>query len=240
MAGPNRSTGAGNRGAALCVVPFHPLLHGHGIGCAGGVRRGARLLRRPIVRRRVGLIFSWRYVDAAGRRVASTESGSGSIFSRRSRLSLRRRDRNVRPIRCHFAASTNRSDFNDTWIRDGRTWTQVFPPISPAARRFDNQGMAYDPRNATVVLFGGITGSDTVLGDTWTWNGKAKTWTSHPVTGPSPRRAPLVYDDATGAVILFGGDDVNKAFGDTREWTGSSWLQRFPPTSPQRDVIDGL
>ena len=131
-----------------------------------------------------------------------------------------------------LTTSTNRSDPNDTWIWDGKTWTQVFPPISPPARRFDNQGMAYDPRSATVILFGGITGSNTVLGDTWTWNGKTKTWTSHPVTGPSPRRAPLVYADATGGVILFGGDDAKKAFRDTWEWTGSSWLERFPPTSP--------
>ncbi len=131
-----------------------------------------------------------------------------------------------------LATSTNRRDANDTWIWDGKTWTQVFPPISPPARRFDNQGMAYDPRSATVILFGGITSSSTVLGDTWTWNGKTKTWTSHPVIGPSPRRAPLVYDDATGGVILFGGDDAKRAFRDTWEWTGSSWLERFPPTSP--------
>lgn len=52
------------------------------------------------------------------------------------------------------------------------------------------------------------------------------------MTGPSPRRAPIVYDDATGTVILFGGDDVTRSFSDTWEWTGSSWLQRFPAASP--------
>ena len=129
-------------------------------------------------------------------------------------------------------AGTNRTDSNDTWIWDGKTWTQVFPPISPPGRRFDSQGMAYDRRSATVVLFGGITAADTVMGDTWTWNGKTKAWTRSPVTGPSPRRAPIVYDDATGTVILFGGDDVTRSFSDTWEWTGSSWLQRFPAASP--------
>jgi Protein kinase domain/Galactose oxidase, central domain len=132
-------------------------------------------------------------------------------------------------------ALTNRAHSNDTWIWDGKTWTQVFPPISPPARRFDGQGMAYDPRTGTVVLFGGITpvrNVDTVLGDTWTWNGKTRTWTRRPVTGPSPRRAPIAYDDARGTVILFGGDDGKKAFSDTWEWTGSSWLPRFPAASP--------
>jgi hypothetical protein len=126
----------------------------------------------------------------------------------------------------------SRKDYDDTWIWDGKNWTQAFPPISPPARRFDTQGMVYDPRSATVVLFGGITVSGTALGDTWTWNGKTKAWTNHPVNGPSPRRAPIAYDDAAGTIILFGGDDAAKAFGDTWEWTGSGWLQRFPAASP--------
>src|SRR6267378_1934972 len=67
---------------------------------------------------------------------------------------------------------TSGTDYNDTWIWDGTTWTQLFPTVSPPARRFDTQGMAYDARTGTVVLFGGITATQTVLGDTWTWNGR--------------------------------------------------------------------
>jgi serine/threonine protein kinase len=129
-------------------------------------------------------------------------------------------------------ASTDRTHFNDTWVWDGKTWTQAAPPVSPEARRFDTQGMAYDPRSATIVLFGGIGVRDTVLGDTWTWNGKTRNWTKRSVAGPSPRRASIAYDGAAGTVVLFGGDNATDAFGDTWEWTGSNWLQRFPATSP--------
>src|SRR5207244_6355634 len=86
-------------------------------------------------------------------------------------------------------ASANPTDFNDTWIWDGSPWTQLVPPVSPPGRRFDTQGMAYDPRSKTVALFGGITVTQTVLGDTWTWNGKTRTRTKQPVAGPSPPRS---------------------------------------------------
>jgi hypothetical protein len=123
--------------------------------------------------------------------------------------------------------------FNDTWIWDGKTWTEVSPPVSPSPRRFDTQGMAYDQRSGTVILFGGISAGEAVLGDTWSWNGKTRRWTNHHVAGPSPRRAPIVYDGANRTIILFGGDDARKVFDDTWEWTGSSWLQRFPAASPR-------
>jgi hypothetical protein len=125
-------------------------------------------------------------------------------------------------------------DYNDTWIWDGKTWTNVSPLVSPPGRRFDTQGMAYDARTGTVVLFGGITANQQPLSDTWTWNGKTRTWTQHSsAVHPSARRAPMAYDGATGAVILFGGDDGNGAvFGDTWAWNGMTWLLLSPQTAP--------
>lgn len=124
-------------------------------------------------------------------------------------------------------------DLNDTWIWDGNTWTQVFPPVSPPARRFDTPGMAYDAENENVVLFGGIVEGNTVPGDTWTWNGKTKTWTQHfPATSPSARRAMIAYDDSHETVVLFGGDNVTSVFGDTWLWNGTNWYQRQPAASP--------
>jgi hypothetical protein len=124
-------------------------------------------------------------------------------------------------------------DFNDTWIWDGVTWTQVFPGTSPPGRHFDAPGMTYDAAAGKVVLFGGVTGS-TVLGDTWTWDGETKTWTQHfPSVSPSPRTASMAYDGATGTVILFGGlDGTNTFLGDTWVWNGRNWHQRLPATSP--------
>jgi hypothetical protein len=133
---------------------------------------------------------------------------------------------------------------NDTWTWDGTTWTQQSPPVSPPARRFDIQEMTYDAATGTVVIFGGLKDSSlNVLGDTWTWDGTAKTWTQQfPASSPSPRRAPIAYDDATGTVLLFGGDQptTGAVFSDTWTWDGTAWTQQFPATAPFGRVDPGM
>ena len=133
-----------------------------------------------------------------------------------------------------FGGISGGVDYDDTWIWDGKTWTNVSPAVSPPGRRFDTQGMAYDARTGTVVLFGGITANQTVLGDTWTWNGRTRTWTEHfPANSPSPRRAPIAYDAATGTVVLFSGDNGATAIdAATWVWNGTNWHQLSPLTSP--------
>jgi hypothetical protein len=132
-------------------------------------------------------------------------------------------------------------DLNDTWIWNGATstWTQVIPPGSPGsppARRFDGDGMAYDPATKKVVLFGGNTqGNTTYLGDTWTWDGVAQTWTQmFPANSPSARAGHGMATDAAGNVVVFGGtDSASKTnLADTWVWNGTTWQQQFPVTSP--------
>lgn len=55
-----------------------------------------------------------------------------------------------------------------------------------------------------------------------------------PGQSPSPRWDPvLAYQGARGAqVLLFGGRDANRYFGDTWTWDGRSWTRRRPRTSP--------
>ena len=126
------------------------------------------------------------------------------------------------------------TDLNDTWTWDGTTWTQQFPPLSPPAR--DQMGFVYDPATGRVVLFGGGNSSATVfLGDTWTWDGIAKTWTvQNPAASPSARRAPMAYDTSTQTVVLFGGSTGGGAveFTDTWNWNGTNWTQQFPASAP--------
>jgi hypothetical protein len=68
-----------------------------------------------------------------------------------------------------------------------------------------------------VILFGGAIQGNTVLGDTWAWNGTAQTWTQlSPATSPSPRGfAGMSSGGATGSVVLFGGGDYTQNLGDT-------------------------
>jgi hypothetical protein len=133
--------------------------------------------------------------------------------------------------------------FGDTWTWDGVNWTQQFPPISPPARVWTE--IAYDPLSRTVLLFGGTNSpnGDNSFDDTWAWNGITKTWTElHPAAHPSPRTInQLVYDSATGTVVLFGGvtSDLTP-LNDTWTWNGTNWIQHFPASSPPPSNGPGL
>jgi hypothetical protein len=92
---------------------------------------------------------------------------------------------------------------------------------------------AYDPPRREFVLFGGENGS-TVLGDTWIHKDGA--WTQlNPARSPSPRTgAAMVYDAATGQLLLFGGSSFTGSpyYRDTWVWTGRTWRRLHPATSP--------
>jgi len=131
--------------------------------------------------------------------------------------------------------ATPAGPFNgDTWTWNGTTWTQLHPATSPPAREFGD--VVYDAATGTVVLFAGWHGS--YLDDTWSWDGS--TWTQlHPATSPSGRDSDaFVYDQATGTAILFGGfRGTGYSPGDTWSWDGSTWTQLSPPASPGVDVF---
>ena len=120
----------------------------------------------------------------------------------------------------------------DTWTYNGTTWTQQSPATSPPARY--GASMVYDTATGLVVLFGGEnSGSTAALNDTWTYNGT--TWTQQsPATSPPSRYvSTMVYDAATGQVVLFGGNSGGgTTFGDTWTYNGTTWTQQSPATSP--------
>jgi hypothetical protein len=134
-----------------------------------------------------------------------------------------------------FGGDRTGRHFNDTWTWNGTTWTQQHPATSPPV--LTSASMAYDAATGTAVLFGGFGGSARprrVRNQTWTWDGT--TWTrQHPAASPSARdAASMVYDAATGTVVLFGGN-TNKPNGhlaDTWTWDGTTWTQQSPATSP--------
>ena len=134
--------------------------------------------------------------------------------------------------------TTQGTTFNDTWTWNGRakTWTEQVPVLSPPVRRA--AAMAPDPVSGTVVLFGGTAGTGRdVLGDTWTWDGTAKTWTLEtPAVSPPPRSdATMVYDKTRRQLVLFGGQaDDGSRLNDTWTWNGAAgaWTQPTPPISP--------
>lgn len=115
--------------------------------------------------------------------------------------------------------------FNNTWTWDGTTWTQQ-PVWSP----YVGDGvMAYDAATNQVVLFGDLAG----VVNTSTWDGTA--WTQQsPATSPPARfGASMAYDEASGKLVLFGGDNGGTGvLADTWTWDGTDWTQESPATSP--------
>jgi len=104
---------------------------------------------------------------------------------------------------------------NDTWIWDGKNWTHVPTAVAPPGRLLDVGGMTYDRATRSVVLFGGL-GSGGTFDDTWTWNGRTRTWTQHfPTASPAPRRTVIAYDYTQRNVVLFGGDSNYVHYDDT-------------------------
>jgi hypothetical protein len=74
--------------------------------------------------------------------------------------------------------------------------------------------------------------SATTTGSQWTWSGIALAANVPPVYGAS-----MAYDTSTRQLILFGGQYSNAsgdyiASDETWEWTGSTWTQLSPATSP--------
>jgi hypothetical protein len=108
----------------------------------------------------------------------------------------------------------------DTWTWDGSDWRQERPRTAPPV----GEGFAaYDNNRQNVVLF--------IAGQTWTWNGTD--WTlQHPAVSPPTRvNSRMVYDEAVGKVVVFGGKVQAMSGGmmtetvtnETWLWDGTTW-----------------
>ncbi len=102
-------------------------------------------------------------------------------------------------------------------------WVEPAEQTSPSPRTL--MGLAYFPPQEAMVLFGGSG-----LNDTWIWRGA---WQQlFPATSPSPRYTSMVYDGASGNIMLFGGSYGSDYYNDTWTWDGINWTQQFPSVSP--------
>jgi hypothetical protein len=117
------------------------------------------------------------------------------------------------------------------------TYNQLQSATSPVARCCE--AMAFDPTTNSTLLFGGVQGYYSTLGDTWQLAGG--TWSQlTPSNSPPAREGPaMAFDPATGTIVLFGGSsglfgagccDLN----DTWVWDGNNWTQINTPGPPAR------
>lgn len=119
--------------------------------------------------------------------------------------------------------------YNDTWTFLHGTWTDLASSATghPLGRyRFN---MAYDAGDGYVLVFGGCTATSTTnTNDTWEYHAGAWTDLASKLTrAPSPRVYEfMAADEATGGVLLFGGDLYSGAGSDLRdtwEFANGAW-----------------
>jgi hypothetical protein len=113
---------------------------------------------------------------------------------------------------------------------------------SPSAR--DGAAMAYDPADQDVILFGGLVSGgywgQSVLPDTWRWDGSRWTELHPPASPPALTQAVMAYDPSSQRLVLTGGETAT-ADGDfvaangTWTWNGSTWSPQptgnLPPSA---------
>jgi len=117
--------------------------------------------------------------------------------------------------------SSAQPEFGETWLWDGTDWRQRRPAHSPPPRV--GHAMATDFRHRTVVLFGGISSQQPMIGgETWVWNGAD--WHN-----PMPSAAPLgrqqhamSWNEQSQTVVMNGGNNADVS---TWHWDGSAWYR---------------
>jgi hypothetical protein len=131
------------------------------------------------------------------------------------------------PVMLFGGIDETNTTLGDTYTWDGNVWNaettcnasgqcQSIPGPPPRAYA------SVAALGSGLVLFGGVDGSNTMLGDTWTWTGKE--WIQNDVTGPSPR-AGAAMATLGDTVVLFGGNFLS----DTWTWDGTRWTQHDVP-----------
>ena len=114
----------------------------------------------------------------------------------------------------------------DTWTYANNQWNYRptgLPPSAPPARH--GHTIAFDAQNGLAVLFGGVDATQTLLADTWLWNGTS--WQqSSPASSPSARKDhAMAYDSYRRRIVLFGGESQSGLRNDVHEWNGTDWSE---------------
>ncbi len=127
-----------------------------------------------------------------------------------------------------FGGSSQFGDLDQTWEFSGATWTQRNPTTRPSPRV--GHGIAVDPVNDRAIILGGRL-NGVAQDDTWalapsTWEPAALA----PTSPPARRSAVGGYDEASGEVVIYGGEVLGMGFpflADTWRFDGVQWRQQL-------------
>ena len=137
--------------------------------------------------------------------------------------------------------------FDDTWLWDGTDWLSLSEGRRPEPR--DRHALVYDTVHYTLVMFGGSQGSSDsqVAPHTWLFeDGGWRRLTCVQTTDcPAARSGhAMVWDSARERAVLFGGGFSSggsyTAFDDTWEFDGTTWIEKFPATSPPARTMTAM
>ena len=110
-----------------------------------------------------------------------------------------------------FGGCEGLTSYDDTWAYDpaANIWTELHPAGDVPCARVCHT-MVYDPGSGKVILFGGGDEANTAMNDLWAYDPAENVWAElHPAGDvPCARLGQaMVYNPASGKVILFGGMD---------------------------------
>ena len=159
-----------------------------------------------------------------------------------------------------FGGAGTSGTLGDTWTYSGTQWSQITTPPGQAPNARYNFSMVYESSDGSVQLYGGYPCSPPMtsgpLGPTIGCAGLSDTWqffgghwsniTAFIPSNPSYRGgAAATYDAIDGYSLLFGGSPCSAflgcslpwgALGDTWNYSGLQWYERYPSPSPQARV----
>ncbi len=135
--------------------------------------------------------------------------------------------------------------FGDTWAWDGTTWLRLGTMISDDGKGSGGGAMAYDEAHQVTVIYD-FPGGDP--GDREMWFFDGSTWSERPAgTTPLPLQGHgMVYDQALGRVVLFGGEgaaippSTRTVTSDIWLWDGATWTKRPSAGQPPPRGFMGL
>lgn len=122
---------------------------------------------------------------------------------------------------------------DDTWIFNGKDWTEQSTQVSPSPRA--DASIVYDPDHQRIYLFGGsysLEKDNWAYNDTWAWDGS--NWQQIQLNNqPSIRdNAAMAYDPVHHNVLLYGGASIAAPLNDTWIWNGKVWTEQQPVHQP--------
>ena len=145
-----------------------------------------------------------------------------------------------------FGGEDGSGKLNDLFTWDGYNWNEIaIPPMSRPSARSGFQ-IAYNSFTQKIIVFGGVDGAGTILGDTWELDVTTWTW-NHltPVASPSARLYGMMAHDGNGNIILYGGitamSPVPTGNQDTWFWNGTNWSHvASSPNCPTAIGVAGM